>query len=986
MSLERFTELDESELKKLLDRKDSESTKKTVKAAVAVLQHYLEAKGQNLPDMESASSEECDDLLRKFYVETRKEDGTRYAKKSMVTLRYGLQKHFIRTREQDIINDKTFSRSNEMFKAVLAKLKEDGIGECVQTEPVTPEDMAILYTGSAFNTNTPEGLQRKVMFEYLYYFCSRGRENLRGLKRSDFIVGVDSSGREYVAVRSKPKKNYRGDDILDLDHEQSRMYDKPGDPRCPVAAFKKYVDKLHNENSNFWQRPKKTVNEYDTVWYDNFPVGKNTLYSFMQKLSQDHNLSKRYTNHSVRATSITTLDHNGVEARHIMSVSGHKNENSIRSYIFKLSDDKKRQMSDILSENIAPPSKTARRSMLSMTGPPAPSPPVQTLTRGPALQEQDDMDADRLSAVINEQESCSLGTNASPSSKDVIDKGLTMMNKTEVDRMKERDRIAAILRTAVLSLCQEKYQNPIEVDALICVALTPTDNHVVKIHETLRVFGNEASRETPPQDANGDQNICKVSNTWSIGPKSKRKRKETTEQRVMMTEAEHDLRELQTQENSEDLLGANASESGSEVVTNGTSVRKYRHLSQNLCGEDNMCLSTINKDVLRKGDVESCVKLTQPKNPGFVVSGLIIPVGTALPIQPIPVAESHKVPVAETSIYQIGKLDHGKTHRASMLTQDDNYTYKDYTAMKRQSKDSLYSQKVSKKKDDSSADSDENNSIQTMRETLPGGMVIKEETIWSTTESKWPMENDENSGEVDNSQTSSTCNTPTQFFQPESPEVPLEMSVTSIKEEPQDSDISEPEMEIDIDIDSSQFEHNRKSDSLSISETNKRSILSKILKGKSLKEAYESGVAKDRLSPPNTGEDQDNSLVYRLPFVSFQDLFPGEVSGEKSQERDNVAITSPLETSMRVGAALTPTEHANRKFELLTSSLLEKRNMAKAPYPTRLSSGGKNQVNYSEMANMGADFDVSDNSGSPRSDLSYSPRLQEMLDDNEKKS
>ena len=37
-------------------------------------------------------------------------------------------------------------------------------------------------------------------------------------------------------------------------------------------------------------------------------------------------------NHSIRATAVTILDKSGFEARHIMAVSGHKNEASIRSY------------------------------------------------------------------------------------------------------------------------------------------------------------------------------------------------------------------------------------------------------------------------------------------------------------------------------------------------------------------------------------------------------------------------------------------------------------------------------------------------------------------------------------------------------------------------------------------------------------------------------------------------------------------------------
>ncbi|XP_033743240.1 uncharacterized protein LOC117329406 [Pecten maximus] len=587
-----------------------------------------------------------------------------------------------------------------------------------------------------------------------------------------------------------------------------------------------------------------------------------------------------------------------------------------------------------------------------------------------------------------------------------------MVNKTKVARMKERERIASLLKTAVLSLCQEKYKNPIEVDALICVALTPTDNHVVKIHETLGHFENKTSELLSSQDANGDQNICKVTDIWSMGPKSKRKRKNTTElNKLIRMQGGGDLSAWQADESAEKLSDISITASGSEGLKNDTSVKKYPYLVQTLCGEDNMYLSSVSKDVLKK-DVENPVTPTQPKEPASVasiLSGLMIPMSTAsTPVPPIPAAESLNIQASETSIRRKRKLDRGEIRRASPVTQDDDNDSEstDYTSIKEKSEDSLYNQKPSDKEQESSVNNDESSSNQTMSETLPGGIVIKEEPLWSPnedTESKWQTENEEeNNSEVENSQTSSTCNTPTHFYQsqPESTESLMEMSVTSVKEEPQDSDPGEPVMEIDTDIDSSQLDQSRNCDSGLISETTKNSILLKILKGKSLAEAYKSSVPTERLSggnsngtsasvsQQNTGEDQDNSLVYRLPFVSFQDLFPGDVSGEKSQERENVSVTSPHETSMRVGSALTPTEHANRKFELLTRTLLEKRNRVKGPYSTRLSSGRKNPVNYTEMADVGSDFDGSDDSSSRRSELddSYSPRLQGMLDEDEEKS
>ena len=67
-----------------------------------------------------------------------------------------------------------------------------------------------------------------------------------------------------------------------------------------------------------------------------------------KKMSKDAELSAVYTNHSIRATCITILDSAGVEARHIMAISGHGSESSIRSYA-RTSVEKKAEMSTHIS-------------------------------------------------------------------------------------------------------------------------------------------------------------------------------------------------------------------------------------------------------------------------------------------------------------------------------------------------------------------------------------------------------------------------------------------------------------------------------------------------------------------------------------------------------------------------------------------------------------------------------------------------------------
>ena len=68
----------------------------------------------------------------------------------------------------------------------------------------------------------------------------------------------------------------------------------------------------------------------------------------MKGISRAADMSKQYTNHSIRATAVTVLDHSNFEARHIMRVTSQKSEASIRSYSRRISENKQREISETL--------------------------------------------------------------------------------------------------------------------------------------------------------------------------------------------------------------------------------------------------------------------------------------------------------------------------------------------------------------------------------------------------------------------------------------------------------------------------------------------------------------------------------------------------------------------------------------------------------------------------------------------------------------
>ena len=150
------------------------------------------------------------------------------------------------------------------------------------------------------------------------------------------------------------------------------MYEN-GTKSCPVAAFKLYTSHLSNKLNVLWQKPRKVINHEDKIWYCAVPVGINTLSNMMKTISTEKGLSRAYSNHSVRATTITRLSDAGVETRHIMNLTGHRNPHSIMSYNRDSSERQKRQFANILQGLPPLPGSSATYTPSSATATATPS-------------------------------------------------------------------------------------------------------------------------------------------------------------------------------------------------------------------------------------------------------------------------------------------------------------------------------------------------------------------------------------------------------------------------------------------------------------------------------------------------------------------------------------------------------------------------------------------------------------------------------------
>ena len=88
-------------------------------------------------------------------------------------------------------------------------------------------------------------------------------------------------------------------------------------------------------------------------WYRNEPLGKNTISKMMERISIKAELSERYTNHCIRASTVTLFQH-GVDARKICVITKHKDERSLTNYISETTSAQKRECSQILSDTFQP--------------------------------------------------------------------------------------------------------------------------------------------------------------------------------------------------------------------------------------------------------------------------------------------------------------------------------------------------------------------------------------------------------------------------------------------------------------------------------------------------------------------------------------------------------------------------------------------------------------------------------------------------------
>ena len=308
-------------------------------------------------DFEQLTPPELSALLRRFYGEVRKQDGTEYSKNALAGIRSAIHRHLTSAPfhvKYNIMYDSEFKSANNILVGVLKKMKREGKDDTKSYKPISSGDLQKLIRSGVLGTDNPLQLQDLVWFSIQFYLCRRGCEGVKEFTKSSFLFHTDDRGIPYITLAyNEASKNHPGG-FKDTNDPKKRMY-ATGGPLCPVNALKMYMGKLHPNCEAFYQRPDE-YHHVNGIWYQPIPLGIRRLQTMMSRLSSAAALSTRYTNHCLRATAITNLVNSGFDPITISRLSGHRNPSSVTSYCKDVSDDTKRWMGGALTASLQQPS------------------------------------------------------------------------------------------------------------------------------------------------------------------------------------------------------------------------------------------------------------------------------------------------------------------------------------------------------------------------------------------------------------------------------------------------------------------------------------------------------------------------------------------------------------------------------------------------------------------------------------------------------
>ncbi|WAR27840.1 LOW QUALITY PROTEIN: hypothetical protein MAR_013544 [Mya arenaria] len=217
----------------------------------------------------------------------------------------------------DIQSDAESVSCKSFYEAKVVDLKKNGKGSVDHKKEIAECGMHSLTLIALGLTQKRHGDFRKSL--YVLLVLTKQGKPLR-------------NGQIYIRCPSRFVWPMHEDISQDDTIGEATMYERRGDPMCPVILFQKYLTELHPNRNSLWQRPLDTFHHDDASWYCKWSV----LHVHQSLPSGNFdNCSRPYGD-----------------------ISSPKSESSNRSHTKRLTETKVREMSDTLGNEPCPANST----------------------------------------------------------------------------------------------------------------------------------------------------------------------------------------------------------------------------------------------------------------------------------------------------------------------------------------------------------------------------------------------------------------------------------------------------------------------------------------------------------------------------------------------------------------------------------------------------------------------------------------------------
>jgi hypothetical protein len=304
------------------------------------------------PHILLCTSAQLDYWISKFILEVRRRDGQPYPPNSIYQLCCGLLRWIRDTKPSlNLFTDAEFTSFRKTLDAEMKRLRSIGIGvQQKRAEPISEGEENQLWDKGLLGDHSPQ-----VLLDTLVYLCGlcfalRSGQEHRNLQFTQFKLVEPTDSPSYLMYTENVSKNNRGGlSQRKVAPKEVTHYANVENPqRCIVRLFKTYREHCPPDRTTaaFYLTPLRKMRS--NIWFSSIPVGHNTLNSTVKRLCKAAGIEGFKTNHSLRVSAATRLFQSGVDEQLIMSRTGHRSLDGVRTYK-RVSEEQKMALSSVLN-------------------------------------------------------------------------------------------------------------------------------------------------------------------------------------------------------------------------------------------------------------------------------------------------------------------------------------------------------------------------------------------------------------------------------------------------------------------------------------------------------------------------------------------------------------------------------------------------------------------------------------------------------------